>query len=51
MQRQHIIQALRKTKGKVTGIHGAAELLQINGKTLASKMRKLNIHREDYRQK
>lgn len=47
-QRQHILEALRKTHWKITGSLSASELLNINGKTLASKMRKLNIYREDF---
>ena len=48
MQRRYIIAALRKTGGKVTGPGGAAELLQLNGRTLMSKMVKLNIDRTRY---
>lgn len=47
MQRQHIIEALRKTNGKVTGKKGAAALLDMNGKTLASRMKKLGINKKD----
>ncbi len=42
-QRQHILDALKLTKGKVSGKNGAAELLNINPQTLFSKMRKLGI--------
>jgi len=45
MQRQYIMEALRRTKGKVTGAGGAAELLDVNGRTLMSKMVKLGIDR------
>ena len=48
MQKEHILEALRKTNWKVTGKMSAAELLGLNGKTLASKLRKLDIRREDY---
>lgn len=48
MQRKHIIKALEKTNWKVTGKLSAAQLLKMNGKTLASKMRKLGIKREDH---
>lgn len=48
IQRAHILKALEKCHWKVTGKGGAAELLQMNGKTLASKMRKLDIRREDH---
>ncbi|MTB52598.1 sigma 54-interacting transcriptional regulator [Lewinella sp. W8] len=48
MQRQYIVEALRRTKGKVTGPGGAAELLQLNGRTLLSKMNKLGIDRNEF---
>jgi len=48
IQRQHILNALERTHWKITGKFSASELLQMNGKTLASKMRRLNIRREDY---
>lgn len=46
IQRRHILDALNKTKWKVTGKNSAAELLGLNGQTLFSKMRKLGIKRE-----
>ncbi|MBB4078440.1 PAS domain S-box-containing protein [Lewinella aquimaris] len=45
MQRQHIMQVLGMTDGKVSGKGGAAELLGLNPQTLFSKMRKLGIDR------
>ncbi len=45
MEREHIVNALRLTKGKVTGENGAAQLLKINGKTLGTRMKKLGIQR------
>ncbi len=48
MQRQYIIEALKRTKGKVTGPGGAAEVLDVNGRTLMSKMVKLGIDRNDF---
>ncbi len=48
MQRDYIIEALKRTKGRVTGPKGAAALLKINGRTLMSKMRKLEIDRSKY---
>ncbi|MEM6770212.1 MAG: sigma 54-interacting transcriptional regulator, partial [Bacteroidota bacterium] len=48
MQRRYIIEALRRTKGKVTGPGGAAEMLEVNGRTLMSKMGKLGIDRNAY---
>ncbi|WP_420458701.1 PAS domain-containing protein [Neolewinella sp.] len=50
-QRRHIIKALRYTNGRVTGPNGAGKLLDINGKTLFARMKKLNINREDYTQR
>jgi DNA-binding NtrC family response regulator len=41
--RGHIIWALEKTGGKISGQGGAAELLDINYGTLRSKMKKLGI--------
>ena len=48
MQRKHIIDALKKTGGRVTGPEGAGLLLDINDRTLVSKMRKLRIEKQDY---
>lgn len=48
LQKKHIIKALRKTKGKVTGANSASELLGVKGKTLASRMTKLGIDRFDF---
>jgi len=48
MQRRYIIEALKRTKGKVTGPGGAAEILKMNGRTLGSKMQKLGINRGEY---
>jgi hypothetical protein len=47
-QRRHIIRALQYTNGRVTGPNGAGRLLDINGKTLFARMKKLRINREDY---
>ena len=43
MDRQHIISALKKTNGKVSGRGGAAELLKLRPTTLTSKMKRLGI--------
>ncbi len=48
MQKAHILKALKKTQGRVSGPNGAALLLQMNPKTLDTKMRKLGIKREEY---
>jgi PAS domain S-box-containing protein len=47
VQRQHIIKALQKTGGRVSGDLGAARLLNMNDKTLFSKMKKFSIEKED----
>ena len=47
-QKRHIVKALKRTKGRVSGENGAAALLQINGKTLSSRMRKLKIAKSDF---
>ncbi len=48
MERQHIIEALKRANWKVSGEGGAATLLGLKGKTLDSKMRKLKIKRGDF---
>ena len=45
MEIYHIKNALEKCDGKIFGNGGAAELLKMNGKTLSSRMAKLNIKR------
>ncbi len=46
IEKQHIVLALKKANGKITGKNSASELLGINGKTLGSKIRKLGIKKE-----
>lgn len=48
VQKVHIVEALQRTNWRVSGRHGAARLLQMNDKTLFSRMRKLGIKREDH---
>lgn len=48
MQRRYITEALKRTKGKVTGPGGAAEMLRVNGRTLTSKMQKLGVDRNAF---
>lgn len=43
MERDHIMNALQSSGGKVSGPGGAAELLKIQAQTLYSKMKKLGI--------
>lgn len=44
-EKQHILWALRETRGKIQGKDGAAALLDIHHNTLRSRMKKLGIHR------
>ncbi|SHJ38164.1 DNA-binding protein Fis [Hymenobacter daecheongensis DSM 21074] len=44
-ERDHILAALHRTAGRVSGPHGAAVLLDINPKTLEARMKKLGIRR------
>jgi len=46
-ERRHIVKALEACQWKVSGKKGAAELLQINAKTLFSRMDKLGIQRQE----
>ena len=48
LQKRHIIKALKITNGRVSGNNGAAVLLEINSKTLTSRMAKLGIKKQDY---
>ncbi|WP_442587422.1 sigma-54-dependent Fis family transcriptional regulator [Pedobacter sp. AW31-3R] len=42
-ERDHILEVLKRCKGKISGKGGAAELLQVPATTLNSKMKKLKI--------
>jgi len=44
-ERDHILAALARTGGRVSGAQGAALLLDINPKTLEARMKKLDIRR------
>ena len=48
MERTFIISALKRCNGKISGVGGAAEVLNIPGNTLHSKMKKLLITKSDY---
>lgn len=48
--RQHLIQALTLSKGKVTGENSASEILNVNGKTLVSKLKKYDIDPKSYKE-
>jgi formate hydrogenlyase transcriptional activator len=45
-ERDHIMAALKRTGGRVSGPNGAAAILDINAKTLEARMKKLGIRRE-----
>ena len=45
-KQRHIIETLETTGWRVSGKDGAAEILGINPKTLASRMQRLGIQRE-----
>ena len=48
IERTHIIEGLKRCSGKISGGGGAAEILEIPGTTLHSKMKKLKISKADY---
>lgn len=48
VERDHIIETLKRCAGKISGTGSAAEVLQIPGNTLHSKMKKLGISKSDY---
>lgn len=45
VEKEHILSILKMTKGKVSGIGGAAEILRIPATTLTSKIRRLKIRK------
>ncbi|HEX4003567.1 MAG TPA: sigma 54-interacting transcriptional regulator [Candidatus Acidoferrales bacterium] len=47
IEREHILNVLRETKGRIGGAGGAAERLGVNRTTLNSRMQKLGISRKD----
>ena len=49
VEKKHIVEALNTTGWQVSGKSGAAEILGINPKTLASRMQKLGIQRNQKR--
>jgi formate hydrogenlyase transcriptional activator len=46
-ERHHILEGLRRSRWKIHGPDGAAEILKINASTLASRMKKLGIRRPE----
>ena len=49
--REHIRLALTRTRGRVSGEHGAAALLGINANTLRARMRKLEIGTREFKRR
>lgn len=47
-EREYIISILKKTDGRIRGINGAAELMNLKPTTLESKIEKLDIKRDDF---
>ena len=45
LEKENILKALRRTRWKISGKHGAAELLQLPATTLASKIKAFGIER------
>jgi len=48
VERDYIIETLKRCAGKISGAGSAAEILDIPGNTLHSKMKKLGITKADY---
>jgi transcriptional regulator with GAF, ATPase, and Fis domain len=48
MERDFIIETLKRCAGKISGTGSAAEVLKVPGNTLHSKMKKLGIGKSDY---
>jgi formate hydrogenlyase transcriptional activator len=48
VERSYIIEVMKRCVGKISGAGGAAEILDIPGNTLHSKMKKLGITKADY---
>jgi DNA-binding NtrC family response regulator len=47
-EREYIISILKKCNGKIWGMGGAAEVLNVPPSTLKSKMKKLDIRKEEF---
>lgn len=47
LERDHILRVLKESNWKINGANGAAERLGLNPNTLRSRMKKLNIFREE----
>jgi DNA-binding NtrC family response regulator len=49
-ERDHIISVLKKCNGRIWGVGGAAEVLNLPPTTLTSKMKKLQIQKSEYQE-
>ncbi len=49
LERQHIVRALRETRGVVAGLHGAAARLGLKRTTLQSRMQRMGISPDEYK--
>ncbi len=47
-EKEYLSSILKKTKGRIRGLNGAAELLNIKPTTLEAKMAKLDINKNDF---
>jgi formate hydrogenlyase transcriptional activator len=43
VERQHILRALNRTNWQISGVNGAASILQMNPSTLRSRIKKLEL--------
>jgi transcriptional regulator with GAF, ATPase, and Fis domain len=48
LERRHIVEVLRKTRGVIEGPQGAAQLLKLKPSTARFRIRKLGIARSEY---
>lgn len=48
MQKEYIIEAIKRCHGRISGKNGAAIILGLNDKTLYSRIKKLGIEKVDY---
>ena len=46
VEREHIVEVLKKTGWRVSGEKGAAKILGLNATTIEARMKKLGIKRE-----
>lgn len=48
IEREHILEVLRQTSGRIKGRAGAAEILGLNPATLYFRLKKLGIEKNTY---